>query len=143
MLPRREEERPNPRKIRRLREEVQALDRKQRSQLSACSTVHLNKRVRALVKLAIKLFTDIMLESTSDIANNLAFTPRIQYKLDARFGVLNLLYSDPYYGVQFGLALICLAQYRFPEYCLTSEFQQLALKTRDALKQKQLELRGR
>ena len=143
MLPHRDEERPNPRKIRRLREEVQALDRKQRGQLSACSTVHLNKRVRALVKLAIKLFTDIMLESTSDIANNLAFTPRIRYKLDARFGVLNLLYSDPYYGAHFGLALICLAQYRFPEYCLTSEFQRLALKTREDLKQKQIELRGR
>ena len=124
-------------------EEVQALDKRQRGKLSACSTVHLNKRMRALVKLAIKLFTDIMLESTSDIANNLAFTPRIRYKLDARFGVLNLLYSDHYYGVQFGLALICLAQYRFPEYCLTSEFQRLASKTRDDLKQKQLELRGR
>ena len=143
MMPRRDEERHNPRKIRRLRAEVQALDKEQRNQISVGSTVHLNKRVRSLVKCAIKLFTDTFRESTSDIANNLAFTPKIRYKLDARFSVLNLYYSDPYYGVHFGLALIHLAQYRFPEYCLTSEFQQLALKVRDSLKQKQLELRGR
>ena len=137
-----EEEKPNLRQVRKQRKELEKLAERVRLK-GACSTIRLNVRLRSLLKMAIKLYTDILTDCTSDIANNLAFKPKLHYKLDAQRGVLRLEYADPYFTYYYGLAIVCLAQYKFPEDVLTAEFQKIGLNLREVLKQTQLEIRGR